>query len=435
MTAVTPKATTSAEENLLREMFDAAVMAAQPSVTLPKYLSKYLPEPPVGRTVVIGAGKASAAMAQAFEQSWLGPTEKLSGLVVTRYDYAVPCRHIEIVEASHPVPDAAGEIAARRILEVVADLTAHDLVICLISGGGSSLLSLPADGLTLSDKQAINKALLKSGANIKEMNCVRKHLSLIKGGLLARACAPARQVSLMISDVPDDDLDVIASGPTVADPTTFQDALDIIEKYGITEPQSVISHLRDGAVETPKPSDDIFSNTESHLIATPQYSLEAAATVAKKAGYNVMILGDSIEGEASDVAMVHAGIVKQILRHSQPVDKPCVVLSGGETTVTVKGSGRGGRNAEFALALCVALNGRDNVYALAADTDGIDGSEDNAGVIVRPNALADAERLDLNARRFLADNDGYTFFKAIDALVMTGPTLTNVNDFRAILIS
>lgn len=423
------------EEMLLRNMFDAAVTAAQPAVTVPEFVSKHLHEPPKGRTVVIGAGKASAAMAQAFEAAWCGPAEKLSGLVVTRYDYAVPCEHIEIVEASHPVPDAAGEVAAKRILETVAGLTEDDLVICLISGGGSSLLSLPADGLTLEDKQAINKALLKSGANIKEMNCVRKHLSRVKGGRLAKACAPARLVSLMISDVPDDDLDVIASGPTVPDPGSFTDALEITEKYGITEPQVAIDHLQKGIDETPKPGDVIFAKSESHLIATPQISLEAAALVARDAGYRVVILGDSIEGEAADVAMVHAGITKQIIRHSQPVDKPCILLSGGETTVTVKGNGRGGRNAEFALALCVALDGMEGVYALAADTDGIDGSENNAGVVVLPQSLATAQSQGLHAKKSLANNDGYSFFKAIDSLVMTGPTLTNVNDFRAILIN
>ena len=423
-----------AEESMLRSMFNAAVTAAQPAVTVPQFVEQHLSEPPPGRTVVIGAGKASAAMAQAFENAWRGPIDQLSGLVVTRYGYAVPCQHIEIVEAAHPVPDAAGERAAERILETVANLTEDDLVICLISGGGSALLSLPADGLSLEDKQHINKALLKSGANIKEMNCVRKHLSRVKGGRLASASAPAKLVSLMISDVPNDDLDVIASGPTVPDPTSFNDAIEILEKYGITEPHAVVEHLQKEQGETPKPGDALFNRNESHLIATPQISLEAAARVATEAGYQVMILGDSIEGEASEVAMVHAGISKQIVKHGQPLPKPCVVLSGGETTVTVKGNGRGGRNAEFALALCVALDGLQGVYALAADTDGIDGSEDNAGVVVQPQSLATAEAAGVNAKSFLADNNGYSFFKAIDALVMTGPTLTNVNDFRAILI-
>ncbi len=421
----------NAHEQLLRDMFAVAVQAAQPSETL----EAFVPDVPMGRTVVIGAGKASAAMARAFEAVWQGPADKLSGLVVTRYGYSVPCEHIEIVEASHPVPDLAGEQAAKRILDTVSGLTADDLVVCLISGGGSSLLSLPAAGLTLEDKQHINKALLKSGANIREMNCVRKHLSAIKGGRLARACVPARVVSLIISDVPDDDLDVIASGPTVPDPTSFSDALAILKKYDIEQPVAVLEHLRRAEEETPSAADIAFTKTESHLIATPQFSLEAAAKVAQAAGYTPMILGDSIEGEASDVAIVHAAIAKQVKRHHQPLAAPCVILSGGETTVTVNGSGRGGRNAEFALALSVALNGLPGVYALAADTDGIDGSEDNAGVVIRPDLLALAERKGLDAKMFLANNDGYGFFKQLDALVMTGPTFTNVNDFRAMLIS
>lgn len=418
------------QEKLLRDMFAAAVDAAQPSETL----RHFLPSVPAGRTVVIGAGKASAAMARAFEAAWTGPIDQLSGLVVTRYGYAVPCEHIEIVEASHPVPDAAGEAAAKRILDTVSNLSSDDLVVCLISGGGSSLLSLPAEGLTLQDKQQINMALLKSGANIKEMNCVRKHLSAIKGGRLARACAPAKVVSLMISDVPDDNLDVIASGPTVPDPTTFADAMGIINKYGITEPANVVDHLKLGADETPDATDAAFDNSESHLIATPQFSLQAAAEVAQSAGYTPMILGDSIEGEAREVAIVLAAIAKQVIRHQQPVRLPCVLLSGGETTVTVKGNGRGGRNAEFALALCVALEGVPNVHCLSADTDGIDGSEDNAGVLVTPDTLARAQRQGLDAKVFLANNDGYSFFDQLDSLVVTGPTMTNVNDFRAILI-
>lgn len=419
------------EEQLLRDMFAAAVQAAQPSETL----GAYMPEVPVGRTVVIGAGKASAAMAQAFESAWPGPVEKLSGLVVTRYDYSADCQHIEIVEASHPVPDAAGQKAAQRILNLVAGLTADDLVVCLISGGGSSLLSTPAVGLTLAHKQQVNRALLKSGANIREMNCVRKHLSSIKGGRLARACAPAKLVSLMISDVPDDDLDVIASGPTVPDPTTFADAQAILEKYDIQQPLEAIEHIKKAADETPGADDPAFTGAQTHLIATPQISLQAAAKLAAAAGYTPMILGDSIEGESREVAVVHAAIAKQVSRHGQPLPSPCVLLSGGETTVTVKGSGRGGRNAEFALALSIALNELPGVYALAADTDGIDGSEDNAGVMVRPDVLKDAASRGLNARAYLADNNGYGFFEQLDGLVMTGPTFTNVNDFRAILIS
>ncbi len=419
------------ETELLKAMFKAAVAAAQPEKTIPDFL----PKPPVGRTVVIGAGKASAEMARAFESYWPGPSGKLSGLVVTRYDYAVACKHIEIVEAAHPVPDQAGQTAARRILEIVQGLSKEDLVVCLISGGGSALLSLPIDGLTLDDKQQLNRALLKSGANIREMNCVRKHLSAIKGGQLAAACSPAKLVTLMISDVPDDDPDVIASGPTVPDPTTFADALDIIKKYNITEPSIAIQALEQGAIETPKPGDKCFDDTEATLIATPQMSLDAAASVAKAHGITPLILGDSIEGEASQVALVHAGIAKQVVRHQQPIKKPCVLLSGGETTVTVKGTGRGGRNAEFSLALSIALNELPGVHCLAADTDGIDGSEDNAGCIVTPTTLARAEKAGLKPIDYLINNDAYAFFDQLDDLLVTGPTLTNVNDFRAILIT
>ena len=413
---------------LLRELFDAAVAAAQPSVVLPPQL----PAPPKGHTLIIGAGKASAAMAQALEQHWSG---SLDGLVVTRYGYAVPCERIEIVEAAHPVPNAAGEQAARRILKKVQGLSEDDLVICLISGGGSSLLSLPAAGLTLEDKQAVNQALLKSGATISEMNAVRKHLSAIKGGRLAVACAPARVVSLFISDVPGDDPAAIASGPTVPDPTTFADARSVIEKYAIELPPAVCQHFEQGADETPKPGDPRLARAESIIIAAPQMSLEAAARVARKAGYAPLILGDSLEGESRDVALVHAGIVQQVVRHGQPVRAPCVLLSGGETTVTVRGNGRGGRNAEFVLALALELRGQSGVYAIACDTDGIDGTEDNAGSIVTPDTLVRAEAAGLKAADYLANNDGYGFFQVLDDLVICGPTLTNVNDFRAIVIT
>lgn len=413
---------------LLRDLFDAAVAAAQAEVALPPHL----PEPPKGRTIVIGAGKASAAMAKALENHWQGP---LGGLVVTRYGYNTPCKHIDIVEAGHPVPDAAGERAAAQILAAVRGLGQDDLVICLISGGGSALLSLPAAGLTLADKQAVNKALLKSGATISEMNCVRKHLSAIKGGQLAAACAPARVVSLLISDVPEDDPAVIASGPTVADPTTFADALAIMQKYGIEEPNAALDHLRLAKTETPKPNDRRLAHCETILAARPQTSLQAAARVAGQAGYTPLILADSIEGEARDVALVHAAIAKQVTRYGQPVAPPCVLLTGGETTVTVRGNGRGGRNAEFALALAVALDSVPGVFAIACDTDGIDGTEDNAGAIVTPDTLERAETSGLNAKHSLANNDGYSFFQAIDDLVISGPTLTNVNDFRAILIT
>lgn len=411
----------------LRSLYDAAVAAALPSTCLPPHL----PQPPRGRTLVIGAGKASALMAQTVERHWPGA---LSGLVITRYGHGVPCRHIEIVEAAHPVPDAAGRDAAARILELVQGLSTDDLVLCLISGGGSALMALPAPGLSLEDKQAINKALLRSGADIAEMNCVRKHLSAIKGGRLAAACAPARVLTLLISDVPGDDPGSIASGPTVPDPSTFGDALAILHKYGIDGPRVVLEHLQRAADETPKPGDPRLEACETRMIATPQASLEAAAAIARAAGVTPLILGDSIEGESREVARVHAGIARQVVRHRQPLPAPCVLLSGGETTVTVRGGGRGGRNSEFLLALAVALDGLPGVYAIAGDTDGIDGVEDNAGAVVMPDTLYRAAALGLRASDRLADNDGYGFFAALGDLVMTGPTLTNVNDFRAILV-
>jgi glycerate 2-kinase len=353
---------------------------------------------------------------------------------VTRYGHNAPTRKIEIVEAAHPVPDLAGREAAERILKMVQGLSDEDLVLFLVSGGGSALLALPAPGLTLSDKQAINKALLKSGANIAEMNCVRKHLSAVKGGRLAAACAPAKVVTLAISDIPGDDPAVIASGPTVADPTTFADALAILDKYRITEPLAVVNHLRAARVETPKPGDPRLARTELQMVATPQMSLEAAAEIARKNGVASVILGDAIEGESREVAMVHAGIARQVRRHGQPAKAPCVLLSGGETTVTVRGSGRGGRNAEFLLALAAALNGEPGISALAGDTDGVDGTEDNAGAVLTPDSLARAAARNLDAKAMLADNDGYSFFSGLGDLVITGPTLTNVNDFRALLI-
>jgi hydroxypyruvate reductase len=412
---------------LLRALFDAAIAAALPA----RSVAANLPEPPRGRTLVIGCGKAAASMAKAVEDHWAGD---LSGLVVTRYGHAVPTRRIEVVEAAHPVPDAAGRDAARRMLGMVQGLTADDLVLFLVSGGGSALLALPAPGLTLEDKQAVSKALLRSGANITEMNCVRKHLSAIKGGRLAAACAPARVVTLAISDIPGDDPAVIASGPTVADVTTFRDALAIMAKYRIVEPVPVLEHLRAAREETPKPGDARLARTELRMIATPQMSLEAAAAVARDAGMVPVILGDALEGEAREVAMVHAGIARQVRRHGQPAPAPCVLLSGGETTVTVRGQGRGGRNAEFLLALAVALDGAPGIHALAGDTDGVDGTEDNAGAFLAPDSLARAAARGLDARGMLADNDGYSFFSGLGDLVVTGPTLTNVNDFRAILV-
>lgn len=418
--------TTTDPRALLTDMFRAAVASAQPALCVPPHL----PPPPKGRTVVVGAGKAAASMARAVEENWSGP---LSGLVVTRYGHHVPCERIEVVEASHPVPDAAGEQAARRILDIAGGLGPDDLMLCLISGGGSALLALPAPGLTMADKQAVSKALLRSGANIGEMNCVRKHLSSIKGGRLA-AATRAQVVSLVISDVPGDDLSVIASGPTVADPTSFADALAVLEKYRITPPQSVLDHLLAGRNESPKPGDPCFARVRTVLVATPQMALERAAEVARNAAVTPVILGNALEGEAREVALVHAGIARQVVGHGQPAAAPCVLLSGGETTVTVRGRGRGGRNAEFLLALAVALDGLPGVHALAADTDGIDGTEDNAGALLSPDTLKRAAERGVNAKDRLADNDGYSFFQALDDLLITGPTLTNVNDFRAVLV-
>ena len=414
-------------ESFLRALYSHAVAAADPQAVL----APYLPAPPKGRTVVIGAGKAAASMARAVEDNWSGP---LSGLVVTRYEHALECHKIEVVEAAHPVPDAAGQDAAARILGMVGGLGEDDLVLCLISGGGSALLSLPGPGLSLQDKQALNSQLLKSGAPISEMNCVRKHLSAIKGGRLALAAWPARVLTLAISDVPGDDLTVIASGPTVADPSSLADARKILAAYGIEPGPAVTRALNDQSFETPKPGDERLSKSATVLIATPQMALEAAAQKAREEGIAPLILGDSIKGEAREVARVMAGIAAQVLRHGQPISKPCVLLSGGETTVTLKGKGRGGRNAEFLLALAIALDGLPGVSAIACDTDGIDGSEDNAGCVIGPDTLSRARALGLDAEAYLADNDAYSFFAALGDLVMSGPTLTNVNDFRAILV-
>ncbi len=414
---------------LLRAMFDAAVGAASPSVCLPQYLKTITP--PKGRTVVIGAGKAAASMAAAVEANWHGGP--LEGLVVTRYEHGATTKQIEVIEASHPVPDAAGREAAKRILQKVQGLTSDDLVLALISGGGSALMALPADGVTLEEKQAVNKALLKSGANISEMNCVRKHLSAIKGGRLARAAAPARVVALMISDVPNDDLSVIASGPTVPDPTTRKDALAVIAKYKIDAPAAVLKHLASDACETPKPGDAIFESVQNILIATPQGSLDAAAAVAKQAGYTPCILGD-LEGESRDVARVHAGIAKQIALHGQPFQPPVAIISGGETTVTVRGDGKGGRDAEFLLGLTLALEGFGDVSAIACDTDGIDGVETNAGAMMTADSFARAQKAGVDLKALFANNDAFSAFEALGDLVVTGPTRTNVNDFRAILV-
>jgi hydroxypyruvate reductase len=412
----------------LRSLFDAAIAAAQPIKTI----GPLLPPPPKGRTLVIGAGKASAEMAKALEAHWQGPA--LSGLVVTRYGYGAATKNIEIVEASHPVPDEAGAQAAQRMMTLVQGLSADDLVIALISGGGSSLLPMPLEGLTLADKQAVNRALLKSGATISEMNCVRRHLSGIKGGRLAAACAPARVVTLAISDVPGDAPGDIASGPTVADPTTCADALRIIHKYAIDVPQAVRDMLESGRGETPKPGDPRLPPHSFHLIAAPQASLEAAAAVACEAGITPYILGDSLEGESRDMGVVLAGIARQVALRDQPFAKPCVLLSGGETTVTVRGKGRGGRNVEFLLSLAIALQGNERIHAIAGDTDGVDGAEEIAGAYAGPTTLARAFAAGIKPAERLADNDGHGFFQELGDSVVTGPTLTNVNDFRAILI-
>jgi len=417
--------------DLLRQMFDAAVASAQPALCLPPHL----PAPESlgqGRLVVIGAGKASAAMARALEDHWHGP---LSGLVVTRYGYAVPCKRIEIVEAAHPVPDQAGLQAAQRMLETVKGLSADDLVLCLISGGGSALLPLPLPGLRLQDKQDVNRALLASGATISEMNCVRRHLSGIKGGRLAAACHPARVLTLLISDVPGDDPINIASGPTVADPSTCAEALAIAQRYGIALPQRARHLLESGEGESVKPGDLRLARADVRMIATPQIALEAAAAVARAAGIAAYILGDALEGEARDVGKVLAAVAHQVVKHGQPFAAPCVLLSGGETTVTVRGTGRGGRNVECLLAMGIALDSLARVHALAGDTDGVDGQEEIAGALLTPDTLARAWTLGLKPRDMLANNDGHGFFAALGDAVVTGPTLTNVNDFRAILIA
>ncbi len=426
--------------DFLRQLFAAAVARAQPLLNLPAVL----PAVPRGRTVVIGAGKAAGAMAQALEQLWPADAP-LSGVVVTRYHHTPPrpagvTQRIEVLEAAHPVPDAAGVQAAERMLALVQGLQADDLVICLISGGGSALLTLPAEGLSLADKQHINRALLESGANITEMNTVRKHLSRIKGGRLAAACAPARVVTLTISDVPGDAPAVIASGPTVADASTCAQALAILARYQIDIPAGVQAALQSGALETPKPGDALFHGHQVRMMATPQQSLQAAADMAQAAGLNAYILSDEIEGESREVGKVHAALARASAQGHGPFQKPCVILSGGETTVTVRQQapgavrGKGGRAGEFGLGLVVALQGQAGVWGLAADTDGIDGVEDNAGVVVTPDTLERAGRAGLKPSAFLDRNDSYRFFEALGDLVVTGPTHTNVNDFRALLV-
>lgn len=425
---------------LLRHLFNAAVQRALPLHNT----AAHLPAPPRGRTLVLGAGKAGGAMAQAVEALWPAGAP-LSGLVVTRYHHTPPrpeglAQRIEVVEAAHPVPDAAGMAAAERILQLTQGLTADDLVLCLISGGGSALLTLPCEGLTLDDKQRINRQLLESGANILEMNTVRKHLSAIKGGRLAAACAPARVVTLTISDVPGDDVSVIASGPTVADASTCAEALDVLRRYGIEVPPAVRSQLESGKLETPKTGDACFSGHQTHLIATPQQSLDAAAEAARAVGLNAVVLSDEIEGESREVGKVHAALARSTALGRSSFQRPCVILSGGETTVTVRPRaegqprGRGGRAGEFCMGLAQALHDTAGIWALAADTDGIDGVEDNAGAIVTPDTVARGLEQGLKLTDHLARNDAYAYFDALGDLVVTGPTHTNVNDFRAVLV-
>lgn len=428
----------------LRQLYDVAVRRA-----LPLYnTAPFLPPPPKGRTLVLGAGKAAGAMAQAVEALWPADAP-LAGLVVTRYGH-VPQRpdglrqRIEVVEAAHPVPDAAGLAAASRIKALAQGLTADDLVLCLISGGGSALLTLPADGISLADKQRINTLLLESGATISEMNCVRKHLSGIKGGRLAAACAPAQVVTLLISDVPGDDTSVVGSGPTVPDPTSCSDALSILKRVAHDscglELDFILKQLERGALETPKPGDAVFARNAVHMIATPAQSLQAAAAAAREMGIAAYVLSDEIEGESREVGKVHAALARAVARGTSPFEKPCVILSGGETTVTVRpqshagAKGRGGRAGEFCMGLALGLQGQPDVYALAADTDGIDGVEDNAGAFVTPDTLSRAAQKGLKLGEFMDRNDSYGFFDAMDALLVTGPTHTNVNDFRAILV-
>lgn len=415
-------------KDLLRQLADAAIRAADPKVRIPAVLP-----PAPRRALVLGAGKASAAMARAVEEAW--PDTDLSGIVVTRYGYEVACDRIEIVGAAHPVPDDAGRDAARRILEAAKGAAEGELVVALISGGASALLTAPADGIPFADKQEVNRLLLRSGADIGEMNTLRKHLSAIKGGRLAEAAYPAKILTVLISDVAGDDPAVIGSGPTVPDPTTYADAIAIVEKYGITLPDSVRRHLDAAADETPKPDDRIFTGAETVFAAKPAMSITAAADVARDAGLAVVDLGDLVEGEARDVGRAHAELALSCRDGGGPAGSPCVILSGGETTVTMTGNGRGGRNTEYLLGVAERLNGADGIHAVACDTDGIDGSEDNAGAFVDPTTCARAEKAGLTVAEALAGNDAYSLFQRIDDLLVTGPTFTNVNDFRAIVVT
>ncbi|RFB94475.1 glycerate kinase [Rhizobium leguminosarum bv. trifolii] len=419
--------TISAPRDFLKSLFDAAVRAADPLTGI----KANLPDRPKGKTVVIGAGKGAAQMALALESVWDGP---LTGLVVTRYGYGCETRDIEIIEAAHPVPDAAGLAAARRLMETVNGLTEDDLVIALICGGGSALLPAPPEGLTLEDEIALNEMLLASGAPISAMNVVRKHLSTIKGGRLAAATS-ARVVSLIVSDIPGDNPAHVASGPTVPDGSTRHDALDIIKQYGLRLPQTALDHLDSPKADAPRPDDPVFLRHEHHIIASAGVSLEAAAALAKSQGIEPAILSDAIEGESRDVAQVHAAIAREVLGRNRPFSKPVVILSGGETTVTLRAKGgKGGRNGEFALAMALAIDGAEGIHILAADTDGIDGSEDNAGAFADGGSVKRLRAAGLDPRRLLDGNDSYSGFAAVGDLFETGPTGTNVNDFRAILI-
>jgi hydroxypyruvate reductase len=420
------------ERELLLGSFQAALRAADPL----HIVASHLPKPPRGRTVVVGAGKAAASMARAVEDHW--PRDKpLEGLVVTRYGHGLPLKRIEMIEASHPVPDDAGEKAAKRILETAASLAPDDLLLVLVSGGGSALLALPAEGISMADLKAVTRELLASGAPIEDMNTVRKHLSRIQGGRLA-AATRARVLALIVSDVTGDDPTHIASGPCAPDPTTFADALAVLERFGVRAPAAIDARLRKGAAggiaETPKPGDPVFARTENRVVATAHASLMAAADFVRERGFKPIVLGDSVTGEASEVAKVYAALAREVRLHGQPCAAPAALISGGECTVTLRGRGRGGRCAEFLLSLAVALDGQQDTWALACDTDGIDGSEDNAGAILTPDALARARGAGLEAKRLLANNDGYGFFSALGDLVVTGPTRTNVNDYRVILV-
>ena len=416
----------------LSSLFDAAVEAAQPEKTI----REYLPQKPEGKVIVVGAGKASAQMGRAFEQAWQEKYgEAVSGVIVTRYGYGCECEFLEVIEAAHPVPDAAGEAGTRRLLDLVSGLTEDDLVVALVSGGGSALLPSPPQGLSLADEIAVNEALLASGAPISAMNTVRKHVSCIKGGRLAAAAHPARVVSLLVSDIPGDHPQYIASGPTVADSGSSEDALAIIRQYGMKLPKAVIAHIQSDASAAPLPGDDRLQNSEHHIIASAAKSLEAAAEVARKAGIEAHILSDSIEGEAREAARTQAAIAREILQRDRPFRKPALLLSGGETTVTLKGNGKGGRNTEFLLSFAIEINGEDGIHALCADTDGIDGSEDNAGAFVNGRSVAGMREAGIDPAVFLQNNDAWSAFDKTGALFIPGPTGTNVNDFRAVLIT